>query len=291
MARKASRLAGEIEEVGTAQAFYQEFLVALGYKNNRQPFRRLAGLVPLAVLADISCGDPHTAYAALVGASGLIPAQLDTRWDVGTRRFVRGLWDTWWKVRDRIDTPFIDAAGWRMDGLRPTNHPLRRMAAAAALFASGSTLSDAILELDDSTPHTWLGRVRELIDDTGAIPYWKRRTSLVGAERSRDVRVIGDQRRAAIIANVILPLLAAAGRDVTPLVCALPAEHDNALIRRTAYTLLGPDHNPDICRDGRRQQGLLQIMQDFCLVCRPSCAGCALAAQLAGAAAAPTGQA
>ena len=60
----------------------------------------------------------------------------------------------------------------------------------------------------------------------------------------------------------------------------LPAEEDNALIRRTAHALFGHDHNPALYRDGLKQQGLLQIFHDFCLNDRTACRDCALAAAI-----------
>ena len=47
---KAARLAGLIEEKGADQALYEELMAALGYKQNRLPFRHLARVVPLAAL-------------------------------------------------------------------------------------------------------------------------------------------------------------------------------------------------------------------------------------------------
>jgi hypothetical protein len=43
-----------------------------------------------------------------------------------------------------------------------------------------------------------------------------------------------------------------------------------------AYTLFGPDHNPAEYRTGLRQQGLIQMFHDFCLVNRCDCGRCAL---------------
>jgi len=61
----------------------------------------------------------------------------------------------------------------------------------------------------------------------------------------------------------------------------LPPEEDNQIIRQTAHNLLGPDHNPALYRSGLRQQGLIQIFNDFCLTDRSRCKDCALLKSLA----------
>ena len=91
---------------------------------------------------------------------------------------------------------------------------------------------------------------------------------------------MGSARIAAMLANVVIPFLAAQGTDVRPLLGHLPPEEDNSLVRQTAHALFGRDHNPSLYAGGLRRQGLLQIFHDFCLT-RVGCRTCRLAEALA----------
>ena len=44
---------------------------------------------------------------------------------------------------------------------------------------------------------------------------------------------------------------------------ALPPESGNAVTRRAAHALFGPDHHPRLWRGTLRKQGLLQFHEDF----------------------------
>ena len=71
--RKAERMAAAIAARGAEQVFYEEFLCALGYKHNRQPFRELAARVPRAALLESTGGNLTAVYALLAGVAGLLP--------------------------------------------------------------------------------------------------------------------------------------------------------------------------------------------------------------------------
>jgi len=274
--RKARRLKAATDEVGTAQVFYEECMAALGYKHNRAACRQLARLLPVAKLQSDCGGDPVCAYAMLLGVGGLLPAKLATRWDNETRRFVRTLWDHWWKRQLHWDAQRHSAPEWRFSGMRPHNHPLRRLAAAAALFATPGGLPEELPGIKHASAAAWIKAARDRILEAADMPYWRRRLSLGGHLRDRPVGLLGKARGASILTNVVLPLLAALGEDVAGLLDALPPDQDNALVRQTAHALLGPDHNPSLYRQGLLQQGLLQIFHDFCVGSRNSCADCRL---------------
>lgn len=79
--RKAERFSSTIHEKGADPFLYEEIMCALGYKQNKAPFRRLAELVPLESLREESHGDNHSAYAILMGVAKLFrdnPRQIGT---------------------------------------------------------------------------------------------------------------------------------------------------------------------------------------------------------------------
>ena len=237
--------------------------------------------MPVAALREQSGDDPAAAYAILLGVAGLLPAQIETRWDEGTRAFVRSLWDHWWKRRSAWDRLVLQPAAWRLSSLRPHNHPVRRLAAAAGLFTGRSPLVEELPRLSAADPAEWFCQARALLDPPAALPYWQNRLSFGGRRQKVEIALLGEGRLAAVLSNVVVPFLAATGWPIAPLLPLLPAEEDNSLIRHTAHSLFGRDHNPAAYHDGLKQQGLLQIFHDFCLNNRSACADCALRPALA----------
>jgi hypothetical protein len=283
---KAARIARRMAEAGPAQTFYEETLIALGYKHNRAGFLTLARRVPAAELAAASGGDALRAYAMLLGVAGLLPGDLPGETDGETRAFVRAVWDAWWRMPSAWHERAHPPIEWHTAGLRPHNHPRRRLAAAAALFADSPRLCDAILALPTGAPD-WPARAADLFDRAERFPYWPHRLALGAPPTARPVALAGAGRLAAVTANVLAPFLAAAGRAAAGLAEHLPASDDNALTRETANLLFGRDHNPALLRRGLLQQGLLQIFHDHCLNRRPGCEGCRLAEALAATAGTP----
>jgi hypothetical protein len=261
--RKTEMLANSIQERGRDEAFYEAVMVTLGYKNNRVPFRQLARLVSLQVLQEYDT--VRDAYATLLGVSSLLPDVIDDEWDNASRDFVRSLWDSWWKCKSGWERRIMPRGAWHLAGLRPHNHPVRRLIAAAELFTGESSLDERILSSDTGNPQLWIREIGQLLEPPVSIPYWEKRLGFGGKPSNSPISIVGASRRAAIISNVIIPFVATQGRDVSPLLPFLPVEASNQLIRQTAHLLFGPDHNPALYAGGVLQQGLIQIFHDFCL--------------------------
>jgi len=281
--RKAERLAQAIKEKGSDQVLYEEIMAALGYKNNRVPFRVLAASVPLELLRREAGGDVIKGYALLCGVAGLLPAKPLAGWDQETRGWVRRLWDIWWKLESRWQPVALTRTSWALAGLRPQNHPLRRLMAAADLFGAEGKLAALLAGMRAEAPEAWYRELVGRLQALGAGGYWWHRYSWSGARRASPVALIGAGRAAAILTNVIIPWQAASqAAAFTPDVLAsLAPEEENSLIRQTAFALFGHDHNPALYRTGLRQQGLLQIFHDFCLNARSGCRDCSLVQALA----------
>lgn len=276
---KALRMQTAIAESGEEQSLYEETMGALGYKQNQRAFRALSRRLPLSALHTEAEGDPEKTYALLLGVGGLLPGR-EIGHDPETRLFLRRLWDHWWKRQSAWRNMIMPDDAWQTSGLRPQNQPVRRLAAAASLFSETAPLSDRVREVDPAVPSDWFARTGSLIEDLTCMDYWKRRLTFSGRITAAETSLVGRQRIAAILSNVIIPFLAATGSNVQPLLDRIPAEQDNALIRHTAHALFGRDHNPAFYRKGIRQQGLLQIFHDFCVNTRTGCPDCALAEAL-----------
>lgn len=271
--RKAGRLRQRWDEVGPDQALYEEVMAGLGYQHNKAMFRRLAETVSVEALRPLR-GRPLEVQARLLGVSSLLPEQPDRRWDEETRRHVRELWDAWWKVREAWQHRLLDPACWHLQG-RPANHPLRRLAAAARLFARTPDLADR-WGREKPSPAILARLEADLCDLSD--PYWDHRCTWGGVRLARPLALLGPERARALAVNVAVPFLAArGGRDALPsaVLDHLPRETANRLVRQTALNLFGPHHPGSLYRTGLRRQGLLQIFHDYCLNDRSRCATCA----------------
>ncbi|HBT21551.1 MAG TPA: hypothetical protein DEA68_02870 [Verrucomicrobiales bacterium] len=122
---KAGALAAVAVRTDWRQALWEGLFTALGYKQNSWPMRRLAELLPELGQAD----EPVVLLARMLGVGGLLPDQLDR--DKLTNRYLRTLWDQWWRDRDRLAKRILPRDVWTFHGLRPANRPERRLALAA----------------------------------------------------------------------------------------------------------------------------------------------------------------
>lgn len=253
--QKTIRISQLIQQRGEAQALYEEIAVALGYKNNKAPFRELAQKLPLAALAQYG-HDWKTIYSVLLGTSGLLPKQPGAKWPEASKKELRSLWDLWWKEEHKWEEvePLV-RSDWNFSGLRPLNHPIRRLCALAQYVANG------FFEGRDASPNRpWTAGA--------AVPaqncFWNNHLGWTGTEKSAEL--IGTGRLQAIELNVMVPFRLKKG-DSSALE-NLPIEPMNRVIKETAYTLFGPDHSPKLYRTALARQGLIQIFNDFILTGR-----------------------
>ena len=79
--------------------------------------RRLAELQPELGQAP----EPVVLLARLLGVAGHLTDQLDR--DKLTNRYLRTLWDQWWRDRDRLAKRILPRGVWTYHGLRPANRP------------------------------------------------------------------------------------------------------------------------------------------------------------------------
>ena len=109
------------------ETFYRLYFRTLGDRLNLRAYLRLAGLVPYkAILRERLT--PHAVEALLLGASGLLALCPDDEYTSDLRATFAHL-----SAKYGIDA--MQPGEWTLDGLRPANHPVLRLAQAAAFFA------------------------------------------------------------------------------------------------------------------------------------------------------------
>lgn len=277
---KAEKLESAIADRGAEQVFYEEVMAALGYKHNKIPFRKLASAVPLSVLEDECRHDSALAYGLLLGVAGLMPPEIHAGADTETKRFMRTIWGFWWRKKSSFEEVCLAGGAWKLSSLRPQNHPARRLAAAASIFTGRPGILKAIGKIPAGNGAWFKDACRVFEERASGLTYWQDRLTLGGKAQRNPAAILGQTRISAILSNVVVPFLAASGKNTAPLLDSLPPEEDNSIIRHTAYALFGRDHNPALYRRGILQQGLIQIFHDFCVNNHADCAECGLAQQL-----------
>ena len=246
-----SELLGKWLSVQTGdQTLWESICQALGYRHNQHPMLELAGRAPFAVL---------TAAARRIDDKGERAAAL-TDWLLRWAGFAPD--ESLGQGGGMRRTPpggmgaALDAGAWRLFRVRPSNHPRRRVLAAAALVERycESGLSVGIYRVAIA------GKVAPLTAALAVADAPDGKTALIGAGRARDIAV-----------NAALPYLHAwrlsagdaAGaqamlrlyRDYGPL-------PDNEIIRQTARALCPPEWGKiKVANSARRQQGLLHLQR------------------------------
>jgi len=274
--RKARELEARAKEAGWEQALWEGLFRALGYKQNIWPMQRMGELLPRLQTLPASVAGWQ---ARLLGVAGLLPADIS---NAGPEEYLRGLWDHWWRERESLSDVILPRNLWRFNGLRPANQPQRRLALAAHWLSKRDFLTRLERwftegKTDASAADSLLACLQAPEDD-----FWSWHWGLRTARLEQPQPLLGATRVTDLAVNVILPwfwMRAQAGRN-EPLqkmaearFLAWPAAQDNALLRLARRRMLGRVDSRGIV-SAARQQGLLQVVHDFCDRSNAICADC-----------------
>lgn len=279
---KAGQLQARARQCGWEQAFWEGVFRALGYKHNSWPMLRVAEMLP-----ELRAENPGTPGSVsrwqvmLLGISGLLPNEWDRR-TIESDAYLRHIWDDWWREQDRFAGKTPPRSLWRFSGLRPANHPQRRLALAAHWLAR----EDLLLRLEnwftaplaaDAAPAALMELLQIERDD-----FWSWHWTWRSARLAQPQPLIGAQRVTDLAINVILPWFwarAAAGNNralrqaAEQRYFAWPAGESNSVLRLARERLLGSAPS-GLLRRAAAQQGLLQVVRDFCAHSDALCTEC-----------------
>lgn len=275
--RKGLELEIRARQSGWEQALWEGLFRGLGYKHNVWPMQRIAELLPR--LREDGGGAPAL-QARLLGVSGFLAAAHEK----GSQdEYVRLLWDHWWRDREKFREIALPKSLWRLNGLRPANQPQRRLALAAHWVAA----NDFFVRLEEwftgdssqeNLPQALLDCLQAPQDD-----YWSRHWSFDSPRLPKPQPLLGESRATDLAINVILPwfwIRARAGQNgrlagrAEERFLSWPAAQDNSVLRMARQRLLGKSNLPRL-NSAAGQQGLLQIVRDFCDNSNAVCADCA----------------
>lgn len=254
--QKGAALAAMIDAHGIDAALYEGVAIALGYKNNKLPMQLLAQRVPSAVAATVR------GEALLFGLAGFLekpqPPSLEAR------DAIASLWKNWWRQRAEREHLILPRTKWRLTGLRPSNHPLRRLGALAMIARHWKYVRIALESGELPALEKVLGTLRN--------PFWSFHTTWNSPRRSEPLSLIGSDRVRDIYANISLPLAIARGAE--PRWLDLSAAASNSTSRLAAERLFGGPLPRALRNRLYAQHGLLQIHTDFCKQSHGECSRC-----------------
>ena len=276
---KAAQFQARARVAGWEQALWEGLFRALGYKPNAWPMQRLGELRER--LAGATGVDAFSLQARLLGVGGLLPDEL-TRAQAGGDTQLRRLWDSWWRERDSFSDCALPKGLWKFSGLRPANHPQRRLALAAHWLADGGLPTRlkkwcAASSTDAMVADSLMKALAAPADD-----YWSWHWTLRSKRLAKAHPLLGATRVTDLAMNVVLPWLwvrALEGRseslrqEMERRYFAWPSAEDNSVLKLARERLLGTTSAKGFS-GAALQQGLMQVVRDFCQHSNALCADC-----------------
>jgi hypothetical protein len=275
---KAARLQARAKHCGWEQSLWEGIFRALGYKQNIWPMQSLAESLPQNGL---KLKDAGAWQARLFGLSGLLPDDLSGR-KTAADVFVQGIWDQWWRERDEFVEVILPRELWRFNNLRPANHPQRRLALAAHWLASQNFTAGIERWFTTTIPDKELADSLLEVLQVKQDEFWSWHWTLRSAKLSKPQPLLGEARSTDLAINVILPWLwtrAVEGKNqrlqqvAEHRYLAWPSAEDNSALKLARQRLLG-GAKASLFKDAAAQQGLLQIVRDFCEHSNALCDNC-----------------
>jgi hypothetical protein len=276
LGRKAEEFTARAGVVGWDRALWEGVFAALGYRGNVWPMRRIAEV--LAIDGTPGGSGLESWQARLFGVAGMlepIPGQRDSD-------RIRELWHSWWRDRDALADSVLPRFSWRLSGVRPSNHPQRRLALAAHWIARGRLAAELDGWIRDDRPVRGAWQRLQTALEPAPDPYWSHHWTLRTAAFEPVRPLLGASRFTDLSMNVFLPWLraraVAAGEAVVLQSVAdryhgWPRGEDNAVLGLARQRLAGAGA-ASLPRTAAAQQGLMQIARDFCARSDSLCAAC-----------------
>jgi len=269
MRRKAQRISLAAEIHGEISAPYPFLAETLGYKANKLPFLLLAQRLPVGQLRRRRAG----LEAALFGVGGFLGAVDLREYPGDTRQYLRRIWGDWWPQRAEFGNLVLAPAMWKCVGVRPMNHPQRRVGALVEIARQWPKAREVLRSKNPLAVQHFFASLRH--------EYWDYHYTFTSqATRSR-MALVGPERVNGILMNVVLPMALRESPADFEKISALIAPDFNLRVKTAALRLFGAEaRRVPLLRKAVNQQGLLQIYDDFCCQDVSDCRACRFPEQL-----------
>jgi hypothetical protein len=279
---KAGAMLSRAKNSGWEQVLWENLFRALGYKHNVWPMLNVAESKPSWSRGADSA---FAIQVRLLGVSGLLPDEL-TRAQKSSDSFLRRAWDGWWRDRDEFESCILPREVWKFHGLRPANHPQRRLALASHWLASENLIAKIEGWCATKLPDQKLLESLHEIFQVESDEFWSWHWTFKSARMAKPQPLLGEARVTDLAVNVVLPWLWIRGscarppggneeflREIERRFFAWPAAGDNSVLKLARQRLLGTSTARGV-RSAAAQQGLMQIVRDFCEHSNAICADC-----------------
>ena len=295
---------GDVEQV-----LYEAICEGLGYSSNKEPFLRIARILPLhTILSHLpEHGDEIARHllwiqAMLFGAAGLLPdysGSTETRnkacVDPESRAYISKLQSLWNMLRPCLDLRPMTVEEWHFFRLRPPNFPTRRLATLSyllldysiqPLLAGYKDLFGLVRSHPDPIPRQV--RLLERSLEIPAAAYWKGRYNFGQAKHAdRDRMLLGRSRIRDILISAVFPVMLlyalrqssrAQEAHILELYTHFPAPEWNQAVKTVFQRVLTHRKLPATqVKTAAVYQGMLQLYKHYCYL--PACANCVLKAR------------
>ncbi len=266
---KAARIARAADAHGADEALYQALAATLGYKGNTFAFTLLTQRLPLRLLLR----EKERVDSLLFGVSGFLPHTGMGRFPQETRSYLRAIWEGWWPERDKWERLALKPERWRTGGVRPANHPQRRVAALAQIVRHWGKVRRLKESLDPKRIHAFFAGLHD--------EYWDLHYTLTAEGMTAPMALVGESRVTEMLANVFYPLAILAEPAAWSGYANLAAASVNRRVETAAIRLFGGmPQAKEMLKTAARQQGLMQIYEDFCMKDNSDCAECLFPQQI-----------
>lgn len=275
MNRKARALQCLEEIHGFEDALWQSLARALGYGPNKLVMTLLGQRVSRRLLRSLRTHAQRE--AVLFGVAGFLSPDLHQKAHPGSRQFLSALWRDWWKLRAKHEPDRAKAFRWQLSGIRPSNHPHRRLAALAAASVGWNRLSRPA----QHRSRTYLERLRTRLAGLDH-PFWANRYTLRSQPTKKPIALCGENRATEFVVNYSVPRWwfndpEAAWDYLQTLRSSVVSDP----VRRAATRLFGNRRDRrQFLRHAWQHQALLQLYHDFCLQDSSDCEDCPFPEQL-----------
>ena len=260
------------EVLGEDEWLWQAFAETLGYRPNKLAMTLLAQRFPSGQLLQ----SPDSMEAVLFGAAGFLSVDIHKEAAADSQDYLRTLWESWWQVRSDYELTAERAIPWKFSGIRPINHPQRRLACLVQVAKRWEEFKSLCLE------QTGAAGIQGFFQNLNH-PFWSHHYTLKSKRSDKALVLMGRDRLQDFQINHLLPAnLAAGDKWAWEIYQKLPAPAVSEKVEKASVRLFGDTpRRKNYLKRAWQHQALLQIYQDFCLRDVSDCAECPFPEQLA----------
>ena len=261
-----------MDVAGCDEWLWQAIVETMGYRPNKLAMTLLAQRISISELRK----KPEDVEAILFGAAGFLSVDLYKEAASDSQDYLRDLWENWWRIRHDYEPIPERAIPWTLSGIRPVNHPQRRLACLVSLVSRWDDFKK--VALSDPTGERLVKFFQNLNH-----PFWNYHYTLKSKRSDKLLVLMGADRLRDFQINHLLPeMLAADDVHAWRSYLKIPAPSVSEKVDKASTRLFRDTKKRKMyLKYAWQHQALLQVYQDFCLRDFSDCEDCPFPEQLA----------